>query len=180
MTNIELIKILQKSVKKFGELPVDMNIIDYDDSDKPYDIKAALYDDNSVTLFNYQNMTREEAKELLPLIQGYAEGKTIQFLKIDGTWRDMTEPNFSSPANSYRIKPEPKYRPFKDAEECWKEMQKHQPFGWLSNGGLLFNIISIGAGITIHNCISNCGYSFKSAVSLTFADGTPFGILEEE
>ena len=53
MTNIELIKILQKSVKKFGELPVDMNIIAYDDSDKPYDIKAALYDDNSVTLFNY-------------------------------------------------------------------------------------------------------------------------------
>lgn len=30
----------------------------------------------------------------------------------------------------YRIKPEPKYRPFKDAEECWNEMQKHQPFGW--------------------------------------------------
>ena len=125
-------------------------------------------------------MTREQAKELLPLIQGYAEGKTIQFLKIDGTWRDMTEPNFSSPANYYRIKPEPKYRPFKNTEECWDEMQKHQPFGWLSNGELLFNIISIGAGITIHNCISNCGYSFKSAVSLTFADGTPFGILEEE
>lgn len=125
-------------------------------------------------------MTREEAKKLLPLIQEYAEGKTIQFLKIDGTWRDMTKPNFSSPVNYYRIKPEPKYRPFKDAEECWKEMQKHQPFGWLSNGELLFNIISIGAGITIHNCISNCGYSFKSAVSLTFADGTPFGVLEEE
>lgn len=29
----------------------------------------------------------------------------------------------------YRIKPEPKYRPFKDAKECWQEMQKHQPFG---------------------------------------------------
>lgn len=53
MTNIELIKILQKSVKKFGELPVDMNTIDYVDSDKPYDIKAALYDENSVTLYNY-------------------------------------------------------------------------------------------------------------------------------
>ena len=53
MTNIELIKILQKSVEKFGELPVDMNIICYDDNDKPYDIKAALYDNNSVTLYNY-------------------------------------------------------------------------------------------------------------------------------
>lgn len=125
-------------------------------------------------------MTREEAKELLPLIQGYAEGKTIQFLKIDSTWRDMTEPNFSSPANYYRIKPEPKYRPFANAQECWNEMQKHQPFGWLKSGKLLMYIISIGEGITVHNRISNCGYSFKSAVSLTFADGTPFGILEEE
>ena len=53
MTNIELIKILQKSVDKFGQLPVDMNIICYDDNDKPYDIKAALYDNNSVTLYNY-------------------------------------------------------------------------------------------------------------------------------
>ena len=125
-------------------------------------------------------MTREEVKELLPLIQGYAEGKTIQFLKIDGTWRDMTEPNFSSPANYYRIKPDPKYRPFANAQECWNEMQKHQPFGWLKSGKLLMYIISIGEGITVHNRISNCGYSFKSAVSLTFADGTPFGILEEE
>lgn len=53
MTNIELIKILQKSVDKFGELPVDMNIIEYVDSDKPFNIKAALYDENSVTLYNY-------------------------------------------------------------------------------------------------------------------------------
>ena len=53
MTNIELIKILEKSVSKFGELPVNMNIIDCVDSDKPYNIKDALYDDNSVTLYNY-------------------------------------------------------------------------------------------------------------------------------
>lgn len=53
MTNIELIKILQKSVKKFGELPVDMNIVNYVDSEKPYNIIDALYDDNSVTLYNY-------------------------------------------------------------------------------------------------------------------------------
>ena len=53
MTNIELIKILQKSIDKFEELPVDINIINYVDNDKPYDIEAALYDDNSVTLYNY-------------------------------------------------------------------------------------------------------------------------------
>ena len=128
-------------------------------------------------------MTREEVNKLLPFIQAFSEGKTIQSKYITdeiSLWWDDNNPTFDVNTFDYRIKPEPKYRPFKNAQECLEEMQKHQPFGWISNGELLFNIISIGAGITIHNCISNCGYSFKSAVSLTFADGTPFGILEEE
>ena len=53
MTNIELIKILQKSIDKFGQLPVDINIINYVDSSKHYNLEDALYDDNSVTLYNY-------------------------------------------------------------------------------------------------------------------------------
>lgn len=53
MINIELIKILQKSVKKFGELPVDMNIVNYVDSEKPYNLIDVLYDNESVTLYNY-------------------------------------------------------------------------------------------------------------------------------
>ena len=53
MTNIELIKILQKSVDKFGQLPVDMNIINYIDCSKAYNIKDVLCDDNSVSLYNY-------------------------------------------------------------------------------------------------------------------------------
>lgn len=53
MTNIELIKILQKSVKKFGQLPVNMNIVNYVDNEKPYNIIDALYDNESVTLYNY-------------------------------------------------------------------------------------------------------------------------------
>ena len=131
-------------------------------------------------------MTTEEiieTAERIKVMQAFVDGKAIEERRIsfDHTeWVDNNNPEWRWDKFDYRIKPESKYRPFKDAEECWKEMQKHQPFGWLSNGELLFNIISIGAGITIHNCISNCGYSFKSAVSLTFADGTPFGILEEE
>lgn len=116
----------------------------------------------------------------------FAEGKTIEERIIGNDNWIETDEIYGGRNNdydyrvNYRVKPTPKYRPFKNAEECWNEMKKHQPFGWISNGELLFNIISIGEGITIHNSISNCGYSFKSAVSLTFADGTPFGILEEE
>ena len=53
MTNIELIKILQKSVDKYGQLPVDMNIIECVNSSKLYNLEDVLYDNNSVTLYNY-------------------------------------------------------------------------------------------------------------------------------
>jgi hypothetical protein len=130
-------------------------------------------------------MTREEAKELLPLIQGYAEGKTIQFLKIDGTWRDMTEPNFSSPANYYRIKPEPKYRPFKNAEECWNEMKKHQPFGWIKDkeDGHYSMVTTVDAAQGDKHISISGDYlcSLDETMSLyTFADGAPFGVKIKE
>ena len=77
-------------------------------------------------------MNRQQAKELLPIIQAFAEGKTIQSKYINGsnTWWDDNNLSFGDGVE-YRIKPEPKYRPFKDAEECWQEMLKHQPFGWV-------------------------------------------------
>ena len=65
-------------------------------------------------------MTREEAKELLPIIQAWAEGKNIQFLS-DGEWQDINQTDFTCYPDKYRIKPEPKYRPFKTQEECWNE-----------------------------------------------------------
>nr|DAD59164.1 MAG TPA: ImpA-related domain protein [Bacteriophage sp.] len=122
-------------------------------------------------------MKREQAKELLPIIQALAEGKSIEYKDIYGNWIDSDEVMVSNPPENYRIKSI--YRPFKDKEECYNEMLKHQPFGWLKGKRLLYNIISIHAdGIIIHNSISSGGYSFKSAFSLTFADGTPFGIKE--
>lgn len=53
-------------------------------------------------------MTREHAKELLPLITAFAEGVNIQFLNQDGEWADIDKPYWTSPASTYRIKPEPK------------------------------------------------------------------------
>ena len=72
-------------------------------------------------------MTREEAKEILPIIQAFAEGKTIEYREYDGEWKVAHTPTWSSRL-FYRIKPELKYRPFKSMEECWNEMQNHQPF----------------------------------------------------
>lgn len=124
-------------------------------------------------------MTREEANELLPIIQAFAEGKTIQVrINNDSSWTDLLDTKLEiSNLYEYRIKPEPKYRPFKTQKECWKEMLKHQPFGWIkSNGNDLYSIASINCeGITTF-----AYYRFlESFEKFTFIDGTPFGIKEE-
>ena len=136
-------------------------------------------------------MTREEAKELLPIIKAFAEGKVIECRTkpsaLSKSWQDMNgwteikEIEFWN-NTEYRIKPEPKYRPFANAEECWQEMLKHQPFGWLRNifTQRLFNIDTISYttyNIRINNSILDGDDAFNS---YTFVDGTPFGIKEEE
>lgn len=84
-------------------------------------------------------MDRNQAKEFYPILQAYAEGQVIEcrtkpsFIKgtdVPNDWTEMKEILFWN-NTEYRIKPEPKFRPFKDIEECWNEMQKHQPFGWV-------------------------------------------------
>ncbi len=132
-------------------------------------------------------MTREEAKTMLPFIQAYAEGKAIESRCIKGDkslWYDDEDPSFDDDFE-YRIKPEPNYRPFKDAEECWAEMYKHEPFGWLKEEGK-DNYRLIGTinnkGLLFVNHANNCKeLSFLGANKwLTFADGVPFGVKEEE
>lgn len=131
-------------------------------------------------------MTREEAKVLLPIIKAFCEGKQIQFLFDD--WKDITEMGireFLENPELYRIKPEQKYRPFKDAKECWNEMMKHQPFGWLTsqNGEVNSLIISIDNEGLVIGDRNNGVMGFATATDLfkiKFADGTPFGIKVEE
>ena len=127
-------------------------------------------------------MTREEVKEMLPVLQAFADGKTIESRCIKGDkslWYDDEDPSFDYDFE-YRIKPEPRYRSFKDAEECWNEMQKHQPFGWMNYNGYRVNIAAVmGSAITF---VNNKGYTlfFQQAFEgCTFIDKQPFGIKEK-
>lgn len=135
-------------------------------------------------------MNKQQAKDLLPIIQAFAEGKTIEFRnKSFKEWTEIENPSFDPTITNYRIKPEPKYRPFKDAVECWQEMQKHQPFGWVKktcgNCNFLHIMELYSTGIVINNvdnfgCFKNLIKTYNVAfVETTFADGTPFGIKEE-
>ena len=77
-------------------------------------------------------VTREEAKRRAELYSALAKGKSVQVQGIDGSWVDVDidKLNYFIETPIFRIKPEPKYRPFESQEECWNEMLKHQPFGW--------------------------------------------------
>lgn len=128
-------------------------------------------------------MTRDEAVKFAPIIKAYSEGKEIQFIGNDGDWHDFHNIDviFCDNPDEYRIKPEAKYRPFENAQECWDEMQKHQPFGWLKNDNgfyivdNIFNTDDEGDGIYVAKIYQ----SYKNVCcDYTFADGTPFGIKE--
>lgn len=124
-------------------------------------------------------MTREEAKALLPVIMAFSEGKPIQAKEL-GKWKDIDNFNFAMKSTDcYRIKPEPKYRPFNNAEECWNEMLKHQPFGWVKDKTETYvQIILVGSGRVYTRDTYPTFYDAN--LSYKFADGTPFGVREEE
>ena len=123
-------------------------------------------------------MESKNTKELLPIITAFAEGKQIQFFHC-GVWNDVPYPSFNEESHLYRIKPEPKYRPFKSKKECWNEMQKHKPFGWVISIKTenFEQITYVGPNIV---SISDTDPYFSTAFdNYKFVDGSPFGIKEE-
>ena len=154
-------------------------------------------------------MINEQIKQLVAVLQAYLNGKTIQYYDVDysfkiahpgernfnNKWVDVDEDHiFKLDLCEYRIKPEPNCRPFKNTEECWKEMQKHQPFGWVKEKGdkLSYELLacvsendeapisfavygSVGMGI-----IDRPSIEFNEMFNaFTFADSAPFGVKEE-
>ena len=127
-------------------------------------------------------MNRKEVKSFLPILQAFADEKEIECREEDKWYKVLEICNETNPQD-YRIKPEPKYRPFKDAEECWQEMLKHQPFGWLNGDKCFYNIVSVSnIDVSMANVSGDIVTLDFSEVmeDNTFADGVPFGVKVEE
>lgn len=102
---------------------------------------------------------------------------------IDGDDEGFVLDTLIGKTDGYRIKPESKYRPFYDnAEECWQEMMKHQPFGWVKMKGTeskYYMLKCIGSRVVIG--LDETPFSYKKVFEdYVFADGTPFGAKVEE
>lgn len=112
-------------------------------------------------------MTTEEVKRRAELYSALAEGKTIQVKNMDGEWTDVKpeELNYIPEELAFRIKPEPKYRPFKTQEECWEE---------------IVQIMRISDEVLNVLDYTISPYAFGLAFqTFVFTDGAPFGIKEE-
>ena len=137
-------------------------------------------------------MTREEARQAAEVMMAYAEGKEIELNGRSSCgcqmWEETSDPTFNWYDFMYRTKTKPKYRPFKTREECWEEMLKHQPFGWLNakkNGRFrcIGEVSWSDEFETVYIALSTSESLSRSADSVfeeyTFADGATFGIREE-
>ena len=133
-------------------------------------------------------MNRKQAKEFYPFLKAFSEGKVIETRRkpsaVKGTyipndWTEMKEIEFWN-NTEYRVKPEPKYRPFANAEECWQEMQKHKPFGWVKS--TLFKDLALVKRVTtLYVEINRDIIDYKDALEkFTFADDNNFGVKVEE
>lgn len=136
-----------------------------------------------------ERIYKGEIQRLFPILEAIKEGKTIQWLDM-GLWRDIDGDDegffldtLIGKTDGFRIKPESKYRPFANAEECWKEMEKHQPFGWLKDKkdghhALITAVDDDTCGMSLNG---NAAWSLSGIMDLfTFADGVPFGVKVEE
>ena len=127
-------------------------------------------------------MTREEAKELLPIIQAFANGAQIQVDDADygNRWRDTECPSFDTDFE-YRVKP--KCRPFKSADECWDVMLCHSPFGWIKNErGISSTITLVSNNYHTTVLVNGEELTFEELANhwCFVDDGVPFGVKEEE
>nr|DAO50093.1 MAG TPA: hypothetical protein [Caudoviricetes sp.] len=143
-------------------------------------------------------MTKEDIAECIKVMQAYVEGKQKQYVDSETEdWADIESPIWNWDTYDYRIKPEPEYRPFKNADECWQEMLKHQPFGWVKRKcnkpsyELLACISENNENNEAPVCFASYGSVDRGVVIrsssrfdkmfnvFTFADGAPFGAKEE-
>lgn len=128
-------------------------------------------------------MTKKEAKERAEVLLAFVEGKDIEYrLKGSKPWitrHQICKDSFMSfnfEDYEYRIKKEPEFHPFENKEECYEEMLKHQPFGWVKYNGWLINLINIdnvGVDFLYEGDYDSLNY-VEAAKRLTFIDEAPF------
>lgn len=117
-------------------------------------------------------------EEMIAVMQAFADGKKIEFYDdVTSEWIVCEKPYWNWDDFDYRIKTEPKYRPYLSVDECFADVQKHG--GWVKDKktGVLYLILEISPlSVDIHCHCVGIGGLLNDYV---YPDGTPCGVLEE-
>mgnify|MGYP007066909515 FL=1 len=126
-------------------------------------------------------MNKDIVKKITEIVQAYLDGKEIEFHSpILNEWKPASMTNISSlikNIDNYRIKPEVKYRPFKNLKECLEEMQCHIPYGWIKTDNNVHRLITLlDEDRTLIGHQETSWTYEKIFECFTFMDGKPFGV----
>lgn len=67
-------------------------------------------------------------QEIIDVVKAHQNGKLIQYKGTDGIWHDCIDKPMWDFRIDYRVKPELKYRPYKNAEELDEAIKEHGLF----------------------------------------------------
>lgn len=129
-------------------------------------------------------------QEKIEVMKAYEEGKKIQWSsKANPKWCDCDgEPSWNWNWDEYRIKPESKYRPYKDTEEMIEDFKKRfnakvppyaMPMIWVRNKTFKdCRLITVFRDKVVMIIVS--GEDMKELFKdYTYLDGSPCGKLED-
>lgn len=124
-------------------------------------------------------MTKEEAAHLSDVLKAYSEGKEIEHLRTDGVWDCICkDPIFTEGPMRYRIKPEPKYRPYANAEEFLKAQKEHGPY-MFANFKYFLPLSLRDNKVMFQDEKDSELVRFDELVYVQWQDGTPCGIVTD-
>ena len=128
-------------------------------------------------------MTRNEAKEFLPIIEAFSKGKIIEYRPkgFNDDWVEVKEiPGLSFCSYEYRIKPKPTYRPYRNLKECFHDMKNHEPFGYVREKQKGDLELIIGTLDDEHEYLKLSVTNIRQLKTVferyTYFDGSPFGV----
>ena len=121
-----------------------------------------------------------KVSEQIAIMKAYEDGKTIEQKRIDRTkWESIVYVEdfpFDFVANEYRIKPEPKYRPYESVDEAFNEAKKHG--FWMQNVDRMYLRFIDGFHINKNSDIFIGDYSSDDILDnfVWCDDGSPCGV----
>lgn len=129
-------------------------------------------------------------QEKIEVMEGFVEGKKIQWRpKFDIKWDDCVYgPDWNWNMNDYRIKPEEKYRPYKDTNELKADFFKDCPQMSKRYRMAIWVVMPNGTELEITGFSGNGEYALINGEyysmedlfkDFKYPDGSPFGIRED-